>query len=199
MNGAVHIASAFNVSFKDVVMRGGSGAIAQIMLVDSSQDSQLQLYFSNCDIGFSASGGGLLVAPVSATPVYALFQGGEVHNGLFGLKFDASGLSAGTKIQAGVDNTKLFSFNNAAVTAKAVTGGSTEVLLSRSILQNTGSSAFNVNGGNAVGLLFRDTITANQVGVGISNGATVYRFGNNEIFANGANVSGGSLTAAPAQ
>jgi Pro-kumamolisin, activation domain/Divergent InlB B-repeat domain len=197
-NGAVHVASAFNVSFKDVVLRGGSGAIAQIMLVDSSQGSQLQLYFSNCDIGFSASGGGLLVAPVSTTPVNAQFQGGEVHNGLFGLTFDASGLTAGTKIQAEVDNSKMFSFNNSAVTAKAASGGSVKALLSRSTIENTGSSAFSVNGGNAVGLLFRDTITANQVGVAASNGGTVYSFGNNDIFGNSTNVSG-SLTAAPSQ
>ena len=188
-SGAVHVASAFNVSFKNVVLRGGSGAIAQIMLVNSSQDSQLQLYFSNCDIGFSTSGGGLLVAPTSATPVNTLFQGGEVHNGLFGLKFDASGLSAGANIQAGVDNTKLFSFANSAVTAKAASGGSVAALLSRSTIENTGSSAFNVNGANAVGLLFRDTITANQVGVAPFSGGPVLSIDNNEILGNWTKVS----------
>jgi hypothetical protein len=197
-NGAVHIASAFNVSFNNAVLRGGSGAIAQIMLVDSSQGSQLQLFFSHCDIGFSSSGGGILVAPTSTTSVNAMFQHGEVHNGLFGLTFDASGLAPGSNIQAVVDQTKMFSFTNIAVTTNAASGGSAKVLLSRSTIENAGGSAFNVNGANAVGLLFRNSITGNQVGVGVSNGGTVYSYSNNDIFGNGTNVSGG-LTAQPLQ
>ena len=44
-------------------------------------------------------------------------------------------------------------------------------LLSRSTIVNTGSSAFNVNGANATGLLFKDTITGNAVGVAVGGGA----------------------------
>ena len=192
-NGALHVASAYSVSMTGTVLRGGTGAIPQIMLVDSTQNSPMELFFSNCDVGFSSSGGGVLVAPTSATPVTALFQGGEVHNGLFGVKFDATGLNAGAKISAEVDRTRFFSFTNSAVTAKAGSGGSAEVLLSRSTIENAGSSAFNVNGGNALGLLFKSTITGNQVGVAAASGGTVYSFGNNEIFGNSTNVTG-SLT-----
>ena len=66
-------------------------------------------------------------------------------------------------------------------------------MLSRSTIENAGSSAFNVNGGNALGLLFKSTITGNQVGVAVSGGATAYSFGNNEIFGNSTNITG-SLT-----
>jgi hypothetical protein len=197
-NGAVHIASAYNVSFNNVVLRGGSGAIAQIMLVDSAQGSQLQLFFSHCDIGFSSSGGGLVVAPTSATAVNTLFQHSEVHDGLFGLTFDATGLAPGSNIQAEIDHTKMFSFTNTAVATNAGSGGSAKVLLSRSTIENAGSSAFNVNGANAVGQLFRSTITGNQVGVGVSNGGTVYSLANNEIYGNSTNVNG-TLTGEPLQ
>jgi hypothetical protein len=192
-NGALHVAAAYSVSMTGTVLRGGTGVSPQIMLVDSAQNSLMELFFSNCDLGFSSSGGGILVAPTSATPVTALFQGGEVHNGLFGVKFDASGLSTGAKISAEVDRTKFFSFTNSAVTAKAGSGGSAEVLLSRSTIENAGSSAFNVSGANALGVLFKSTITGNQVGVATTGGGTAYSFGGNEIFGNSTNVTG-SLT-----
>jgi hypothetical protein len=195
-SGALHVASAFSVSMTGTVLRGGTGAIPQIMLVDSSQGSVLELFFSNCDVGFSSTGGGILVAPTSATPVTALFQGGEVHNGLFGIKFDASGLSAGSEIQAGIDNSRFFSFTNSAVTAKAAGNGGVSVVLSRSSIVNTGSSAFNVNGANAAGLLFKDTITGNAVGVAVGGGATAYSYGNDEIFGNSTNVTGSLTTQA---
>ena len=189
-SGAVHVASAYSVSMTGTVLHGGTGSIPQIMLVDSSQGSMMELYFSNCDVGFSSSGGGILVAPTSATPVTVLFQGGEVHNGLFGLKFDASELSTGTKMSAGIDRSRFFSFTNSAVTAKAASAGSVDTVLSRSTIVNTGSSAFNVNGANALGVLFKSTITGNQVGVAVASGGTVYSFGNNEIFGNSTNVTG---------
>ena len=197
-NGALHVSSAFSVSMTGSVLRGGTGAASQIMLVDSSQGSTLELFFSNCDIGFSSTGGGILMAPTSATPVTALFQGGEVHSGLFGVKFDASGLSAGSEIQAGIDKSRFFSFTNSAVTAKAAGNGGVTAVLSRSTIVNTGSSAFNVNGANAAGLLFKDTITGNQVGVAVGAGATAYSFGNNEIFGNSTNVTG-NLTGSAVQ
>jgi hypothetical protein len=189
-NGAVHVASAYSVSLDGSVLRGGTGSIPQIMLVDSSQGSMMELYFSNSDVGFSASGGGLLVAPTAATPIHVLFQGGEVHNELFGLKFDASGLNTGSTIQAGIDKSRFFSFTNSAVTAKAASAGSVDAVLSRSTIVNTGSSAFNVSGANALGVLFKSTITGNQVGVAAGSGGTVYSFGNNEIFGNSTNITG---------
>jgi hypothetical protein len=195
-NGAMHVASAYSVSLGSTVMRGGAGAAPQIMLVDTSQGSLLELFFGNCDVGFSSSGGGILVAPTAATPVYALFQNGEVHNGTFGLTFDASGLSAGANIRAGIDRTRFFSFNNSAVVANAATAGSIVALLSRSTIENSGSSAFNVNGANAIGLLFKDTITGNAVGVAVGSGATAYSYGNNEIFGNSTNVTGNLTTQA---
>jgi hypothetical protein len=189
----MHVASVMSVSMNGTALRGGSGAAAQIMLVDSSQGSMLELFFANCDVGFNSSGGGVHVVPSGATPVYTSFEGGEVHNGVFGLKFDASALSPGSGIQAGIDNTEFFSFADSGITAKAPGAGSTDVLLSRSTIENAGSSAFNVNGSNAVGTLFKDTITGNQVGVAIGGGATAYSFGNNSIFGNSTNVNG-SLT-----
>jgi hypothetical protein len=200
-NGAVHIGNAFGVSFKGVAVRGGNGAIPQMVLANptttNSSGGPVQLYFANCDIAFSATGGGLLVQPTA--PVSVLFQGGEVHNALFGVKFDSSSMSAGQNIAVGIDNTQFFSFQNSAVTARGPSGGNVHLLLARSSIVNTGSTAFNVNGANAVGILFEDAITGNAIGVGIGGGATVFGFGNSEIFGNGTQVSGGSIIEQPLQ
>ena len=75
----------------------------------------MELFFAYCDVGFSSTGGGILVAPAGATPVYVSFEGGEVHDGMFGLKFDASAMSPGSEIQASIDRTELFSFTNSGV------------------------------------------------------------------------------------
>ncbi len=190
-NGAVHIGSAFGVAFKNVAIRGGPGTISQMVLANptslNSSGGPVQLYFANCDIGFSSSGGGLLVVPTVSVSV--LFQGGEVHNGNFGVKFDGTNLTSGT-IAAAIDNTEFFSFSNSAVTAKAPNTGNVHVLLSRSSIVNTGSTAFNVTGAHAVGILFESAITGNLTGVGIAGGAAVFGFGSSEIFGNSTNVSG---------
>ena len=196
MNGAMRVASASSVSLSGSVLRGGTGAIAQIMLVDSSQGAMMELFFAYCDVGFSSTGGGILVAPAGATPVYVSFEGGEVHDGMFGLKFDASAMSPGSEIQASIDRTELFSFTNSGVTAKSTGDGNANVLLARSTIQNTGSSAFNVFGANALGQLFKDTITGNAVGVAIGGSATAYSYGNNAIFGNSTNVTGSLTTQA---
>ena len=197
-NGAMRVASASSVSLSGSVLNGGTGAIGQMVLVDTSQGAMMELFFANCDVGFSTSGGGIFVAPGGATPVYVSFEGGEVHDGMFGLKFDASALSPGSGIEASIDRTELFSFTNSGVTAKSTGDGSANVLLARSTIQNTGSSAFNVFGANAVGQLFKDTVTGNAVGVAVGGGATAYSHGNNEIFGNSTNVTG-SLTSQAVQ
>ena len=74
--------------------------------------------------------------------------------------------------------------------------GNANALLARSTIQNTGTSAFNVFGANALGQLFKDTITGNAVGVAIGGGATAYSYGNNEIFGNSTNVTGSLTTQA---
>jgi hypothetical protein len=194
-SGAVHIGSAFGVSFKSVAVRGGSGTIPQMVYANpsslNSSGGPMQLYFAGCDIAFSPSGGGVLVQPTASTSV--LFQGGEVHNAAFGVKFDASLMSSGG-ITAAVDNTEFFSFSNGGVTAKATSTGFARVLLSRSAIVNTASAGFNVNGAAAVGILYEDTITGNATGVNIAGGAVVYGFANSEIFGNGTQVAGGSIT-----
>ena len=200
-NGAVHIGNNFGVALKDVNVRGGSGTIPQMVYANPSAltntGGPVQLYFSGCDIAFSSSGGGVYVEPTVS--VSALFQGGEVHNGAFGVKFDASVLPAGSSITAAVDNTEFFSFNNSAVTAKSVaSAGAVHLLLARSSIVNTGSSAFNITGPASTGILFEDAITGNLVGVNVGGGGSAFGFANSEIFGNSTNVTG-TITEQPLQ
>ena len=70
-------------------------------------------------------------------------------------------------------------------------------LLARSTILQSGSSAVNANGANASVVLFEDAITGTNTGVAISNGAAVFGSGNSEIFGNGTNVSGGTISELP--
>jgi hypothetical protein len=201
-NPALHVGTAFNMSMTQVTLRGGSGTIPEMMLVDSSQGSQLQLYMKKCDVGFSSTGGAILIAPSGSTPVSVTILHSEVHNALFGVKADATGLTAPNNIQIGIDGSGFAYFNNAAVTAKTLAspgGGGAHFALARSIVGFGAGQGLNINGSNAVATLFEDVITNNNIGVAISNGGTVFGFGNSEIFANGINVAGGSITPQPLQ
>jgi hypothetical protein len=193
--GVVRIGNCFGAAFKSVAIRGGSTNTSggEMVLINPSSltntGGPVQIYFANTDIAFSPVLGGVYVEPTAS--VSMLFQNSEVHNGAFGLKLDASLLSSSANITAAIDATEFFSFSNSAVTAKTVTSqGSVHLLLARSSIVNTGSSAFNISGPSSNGILYEDVITGNQVGVNIANGGFVAGFGNSEIFGNSTNVSG---------
>lgn len=195
-NGAMHISSAANVTCQSIVVRGGSGVIPQMVLIDSSQGSQLQFYMSAADLAFSGSGGAIYIHPSGATPVAARIVHTDVHDATFGIEVDATALGSGAIIEADTDHSEFFSFSGSAVNVQATSGGNARVVLVRSNIINSGAPAFNVSGVNALGLLYKTTITGNATGVAISSGATVLSYSNNEVFGNGTNVSG-SLTKEP--
>jgi hypothetical protein len=190
--GAIHIGNNFGVSFKQVAVRGGGGTIPEMININptalNSSGGPVQVYFANCDIGFSPSGGGVYIAPTASVNV--LFQGGEVHSSNFGIKADATAgpLPSGSSIQVATDATEFFSHSTGAVIAKTsptlgATGG-VHFVLSRSTILGTGSYAAYANGANASMILYEDTISGNFVGVGVSNSGTVISMANNEIFGN---------------
>lgn len=187
-NGALHIKSASNVSLDHVLIRGGSGTIAQMVLVDSSQGSQLQLFLYDTDIGFSSSGGGVLIAPSGSTPVSASISNSQIHNTLFGVQTTAAELSAGSAIAMTIDDTQFFSFNNSALSVAAPSASATvSVALARSNIINTGGAALKVNGAGASASLFATVITHNAIGTNILSGGLIYSFQNSQVFYNGAN------------
>lgn len=197
-NGAIHIGAAEGMTMNSIGVRGGPGAIPEMILVNPSApgaNGQFQLYLKDCDIAFSSSGGGLLVQPSGSTPTYVGFTGGEVHNAKFGVRLDSTSLNSGVGIQTAIDNTEFFAFSNSAVIAVGTGSGNSNVLVARSTVLDTNGPALQVNGSNAHGLLFETAITGNKVGVNVSGGS-VATFGNNEIFANGNNCESGGVPAA---
>ena len=107
-------------------LRGGSSAIATVMLVDTSQGSMLELFFAN-GTGLSASA---LRAAASwwrlrMSHVYVPFEGDKNITTACGLKFDASALSGGGGIDAAsVDSTASLNYCNG-ITATGGPGGVT--------------------------------------------------------------------------
>ena len=126
---AVHVNTAFGVSLTKVPLRCGAGtSTPEAMLVDSSQNSQLQLYFHDSDIGFCGGGGAILVAPTGTTPVRMNFNNSEVHNAQFGLTLNATGLTGTASIDVLVDSSQFFSFNNGAIGAVASSNSNQSVV-----------------------------------------------------------------------
>jgi hypothetical protein len=188
---ALKVHSAFGVSLTGVKLRGGSSAsLTSMMLVDSSQGSQVQIYLHNSDVGFSSFGGGISVAPTGATPIRMNINNSEVHNALFGLQAISTGLTGSANIQTLVDATQFFSFNNSAISvASSASANGAAVSLTRSAITNTGGAAFKANGAGASGILYESAITGNATGVSVVNGAGVFTYQNNEILFNGANCA----------
>jgi hypothetical protein len=190
-NGAIHFGSGFNLSLASVTVRGGgSTTLSQMMLVNPSAlgtNGQVQLYMKNCDVGFSSSGGGVLVQPSGATPIYVHILDTEVHNAKFGVKFDSSLLSSGSGIQAEFDSSELSAFNGSALATIGTGSGTAHVAFSRSAVLDAGQYAVQVNGTNASVVLFEDVILGNAVGVNSLSGGGAASMGNNMIFANGNN------------
>ena len=145
------------------------------------------------DIGVGTGSNGLLVQPGGATLAEVFITNSRFNRGQFGMLLDATqvaGSSAG--VQATIDATELFS-NSTAIHALAPRTGFSRVAVSRSSMTNAGTAAIVADGANAVVTLYEDVVTANAIGVNMLNGGTIYSFGNNQIYKNGTDVSGGSL------
>ena len=186
--GALKVGNARALALDGVVVRGGSGAIAQMVAVQPNTGSQFQLDLSRCDIAFSATGGGLLIQPQGSTSVSAELSNSAIHNVKFGVQLDATALTGGgAGIQAVFDAMEFFSINNSAISVSAAGAGFARANLSRSTILNTGGAAVKVNGANAVGALYQDVITGSSAGVNVLGGASMFSLGNNQIYGNGNN------------
>ncbi len=194
---SLHITSAFSVALSGMVFRSSNNSSLAAMVYDQSNvptsGSPHQLYLHNCDVAFSSNGGDVWVAPSVSTSVN--FSGGELHHARFGYRADATGLSSGT-VHSVIDNTEFFSFNTNAVVVVATGSATSQVSLSRSTISQAGVTGIVVDGASAAAILYENVITQTNTGINIIGGA-VYSLGNNEIFFNGTNITGGSLTTNP--
>jgi hypothetical protein len=194
---SLHITSAFVVQLTGMVFRSNNGSSLNAMVYDQSNvptsGSPHQLYLHNCDAAFSSNGGDVWVAPSVPTAVH--FSGGELHHAKFGYRVDASGLSSGT-VNTLVDNTEFFSFSNNGVVVIAGGSAAANLALARSSITQSGLNGLVVSGANASATLYEDVITQTNTGINILGGV-VYSLGNNQIFFNGTNITGGSLTTNP--
>lgn len=190
---ALHIATAFGVALTDVALRCGPGSSTpEMMLVDSSQGSQLQLYLHNSDIAFCGGGGGIVLAPTGTTAIKMNVNHSEVHNATFGLSANATGLTGNSGISVLMDDTQFFSFNNSAIAAIAPSNSNQSVVsLTRSGIVNTGGAALKANGAGAIAVLYESAITGNAAGTNIVNGGIILSYQNNEIIGNGFNCEVG--------
>jgi large repetitive protein len=195
-NGAMHIASAASVGMRGSALRGGTGSSPQLLLMDSSQGSLMQLMFTNCDVGPNAAGGGIFLHPSS--PASLNINGGQVHNLTFGVKLNATSLSSGSSVNAAIDSTTLFGFDTNAIVVVATSGGSATASVSRSTISQSTDDVLYVDGSTATALLYDNVITASNAGVNNASSGASVTFGNNDIYANTTNVGGNPLSAAPA-
>jgi hypothetical protein len=195
---ALHIGTAFGVSLNDVALRCGPGSSTpEMMLVDSSQGSQLQIYLHNSDVAFCSGGGGIVLAPTGATPVRLNSNHAEVHNATFGLQANSTGLTGTANIAVLLDDTQFFSFNNSAVSLVSSSGSNGSIVsITRSAILNTGGAALKANGVGAGGLLYESVILGNSSGVNVLNGAGVATYQNNEFAGNGNDCESNSVPAA---
>jgi hypothetical protein len=194
-SAALHVGAAANVSMTNVSLRAGSVSPPQLMLVDSSQGSQLQLYFNRVDAAFNSSGGAISISPSGNTPVSANINNSEIHNAAFGIQVVATSLTGGATIAMAIDDTQFFSFNNSAVNIAApALGDGASVRFVRSNIINTGGAALKINGAGASASLYETVITHNSAGVNLVNSGTGSSYQNNQISNNGTNceVSGAS-------
>jgi len=187
---AVHVGSATGVSFTATSLRCGSGSsVPEMLLVDSSQGSQLQLYVHNSDFAFCQGGGGVVLSPTGATPIRMDFNNSEVHNAVFGLQANASELTgSGNNILIIVESTQFFSFNNSAISVTAPSASNQgNFLVTRSDIGNTGGAGIKLNGAGAQSAIYEAAILGNPTGINLVNGASMATYQNNVLIGNNNN------------
>jgi IPT/TIG domain len=195
-SGAVHIGSAAAVYMTGNSLRGGTGGIPQLLLMDTSQGSLMQLMFDNCEFSSSQSGGGIFLDPGS--PVSLNLSNSQVYNLKFGVKVNTASLATGSSVNAVIDNSELFGFVTNGVVLNALSGGNANAVISRSTISQAAGDAVYINGATATALFYQDVIGQSATGIQFATGSMGVTFGNNGIFGPGANINGGSLSPAPA-
>lgn len=193
-NGAMKIGNAAGVKMDDVVLRGGNGSPAQLLLATPNTGGQFQLLIQKGNIGYSSTAGGVVVQPQGSTSAAVNISKATVQNLTFGLKFNANSTSAPVGVEASVNDSEILNFSGSGVAAVATSSSQARVAVTRSNLLNAAQQAVQVNGANALANLYLDTIFGNAIGVNVVGG-TANTLGNND-FSNGNNcASGGTPTA----
>jgi len=198
-NGAVKLGNAFNVSMDRVVMRGGTGTIPQIMTVAPAfAASQFQLFISHCDVGFSASGGGILLQPQGSASVESDILASEIHNARFGLKLD--GTATTQQVRASVTDTEFFAFNGSGVALVGTGSGLVFANLIRNNVMNAGQQGVQLNGLQAQAVFDANRITRNHIGVNTQGTPgslpLAFTYSNNRIVGNSFNCEVNGANAA---
>jgi hypothetical protein len=187
-NGAMKIGNAFGVKMDEVVLRGGTGSPPQLLLAEPNTGTQFQLLIQGGNIGFSSTGGGVLVEPQGSTSAAIDVARATVQNLQFGFKFDAATTSAAAGIEASVNDSEILNFNGSGVALIGTGSALARVAITRSNLLNAGAYAVQINGANALANLYLDSIFGNAIGVNVQSGGVANTLGNND-FGNGNNCA----------
>jgi hypothetical protein len=196
---SLHVGSASGVWLWKDIIHGTNGA--QTILVDSSQGSLLRLDMSDCDVGFSASGGGITITPSGDTPLNVTIADSTFHSATFGVQAIASTLSGGASIVMNIEGTKFYSFNNSALSLVAPSNSDQiSVSLARSSISTAGGAGIKANGAGVSALIYETVISHNGTGINIVGGATGFSANDNTIRLNGVNceVSGAATACSSA-
>jgi GH25 family lysozyme M1 (1,4-beta-N-acetylmuramidase) len=189
--GALKLTSGNLVRLSNTVLHGNDTDASPILWVNPSSAAQMQVHISYTEIAFSKNGGAALVNPTGSSNVKLLLDHLQVHNAAFGFKTDATGLTNGNSVVALVSDSEFFSFAGSAVTALSVAGsGIVNGTYSAVDALNTTGPAIDADGPNSTLILTNGTLTGNQAGVAVVNGATVYTSLNNTIKGNGVDLGG---------
>ena len=191
---AIQIDSAQGVTMTGVTGRGGTSSSLGAIVTATPATNNLALFIHNCDIAFSAFGGGVLLQPSGSVGAAVEFSGGEIHHATFGLQINANSTTGG--LAGAFDTTQFFAFNNSAVSVAATASGAAHIVFSRSTIVNTGGAALKVNGANASAEIFEDVFTGDGTGINLVGGAHANGFGNSMIFGNGVNCAVGGVPTA---
>jgi hypothetical protein len=184
-SGSVHIASASNVEMTGMTVRGAGGTIPQMVTVDSSQGSLMDVTLSDCDVGYSRTGGGIAIVPTGSTEVHLTLDGTVIQNVLFGVRLNSTSVTGGATINLLARNSRLSSMNNSALNIVAPSASDmVYAAVERTTFIHTSGAAIKVTGSGAFVSLYQSVITNNGGGINIVGGASVASLQNNEIFGN---------------
>lgn len=194
-SGALKYTSGGFMQIKGSVFRGNSSSSSPLLALDpTNSTTQAQVYFSGNDIGFHKNGGAVEVKPTGTTSLKLHFNHVEVHNAGFGIRTDGSLLSSSSNVVATVvSDSEFFSFPSgaAAVNAFSTSGtGTVSAAFVRTNILNSGGAALRANGPQSFVVLNDNTACGNNIGIQVSNGATVTTMQNNTVSCNNTNVSG---------
>jgi hypothetical protein len=193
---AIHIANAPLVILENVSMHGNNSSTVAL-LYDQSATAvsggvhSLLVYGGEVSLGSTVAGG---IYMDTSVPTNFQISDSQIHHSKFGIKLNAAAITGGG-LSANIDNEKMSNLTANGIVLNP--GGQVTASISRSRLSGVGGVALLINSG-ASATLFENVITGNPTGVELANGGAAVTFGNNDIYFNSTNVTGGTLSGAPA-